>query len=195
MENKKEEYTWNDSVAIKKEAPGQFHPGKIGVVCGMSEIKFEEIAKKYHSKLGDWIYTVEFEDGSDIQVAGCFLEENKIEISNFKILLNSIQCISNLEYQERIWIKHENPNIIDLYDDTTMYFLEDAYNILEARDVGRVKMTDIQYIVLKNLYKMVENYDMPIARPDEDKDIVNDPKWHEVVEYAKKAYDVLTREE
>ena len=29
-------------------------------------------------------------------------------------------------------------------------------------------------------------------RPDEDKDIVNDPKWHEVVEYAKKAYIVLT---
>lgn len=79
MENKKEEYeyTWNDSVAIKKEAPGQFHPGKIGVICGMSEIKFEEIAKKYHSKLGDWIYTIEFEDWSDIQMAGRFLEKNQ----------------------------------------------------------------------------------------------------------------------
>lgn len=36
---------------------------------------FEEIAKKYQSELGDWIYTVEFGDGSDIQVAGCFLEK------------------------------------------------------------------------------------------------------------------------
>ena len=41
----------------------------------MSMIKFEEIAKKYHSKLGDWIYTIEFEDGSDIQIAGRFLEK------------------------------------------------------------------------------------------------------------------------
>ena len=70
-------YTWNDYVIIKKNAPEKFHPGKSGVVCGVSKIKFEEIANKYQSKIGDWIYTIEFEDGSDIQIAGCFLEEFK----------------------------------------------------------------------------------------------------------------------
>jgi hypothetical protein len=68
-------FTWNDYVLIKKEAPEPFHPGEVGVVCGMSKIKFDEIAKKYHSDLGDWLYTVEFEGGSDIQVAGRFLEK------------------------------------------------------------------------------------------------------------------------
>ena len=41
----------------------------------MSEIRFEKIAKKYHTELGEWTYTIEFEDGSDIQVAGRFLEK------------------------------------------------------------------------------------------------------------------------
>lgn len=68
-------YTWNDFVFIKKDAPKSFHPGKVGVVCGMSKIKFEEIARKYHSQLGDWIYTIEFEDGSDIIVTDRFLEK------------------------------------------------------------------------------------------------------------------------
>ena len=37
-------YTWNDLVMIKKWVPIKFHPGEIGVVCGMSKIKFEDIA-------------------------------------------------------------------------------------------------------------------------------------------------------
>lgn len=69
-------YTWNDSVIIKKDAPEVFHPGEAGVICGMSKIKFEEIANKYHSKIGGWIYTVEFRNGSDIQIAEHYLEKN-----------------------------------------------------------------------------------------------------------------------
>lgn len=67
-------YTWNDLVIIKKEAPAKFHPGEIGVVCGMSKIQFEEVANKYGSQVGDWICTVEFGDGSDMQVPKNYLE-------------------------------------------------------------------------------------------------------------------------
>ncbi|HEV3269418.1 MAG TPA: hypothetical protein VGZ69_02075 [Candidatus Rhabdochlamydia sp.] len=79
MTNHKEinesEYTWNDYVIVKKNAPKQFHPGEIGVVCGMSEIEREEIAKEFHAELGDWFYIVEFGDGSSVDVAGRFLEK------------------------------------------------------------------------------------------------------------------------
>jgi len=68
-------YSWNDPVIIKKLAPKQFYPGEIGIICGMSKIEFEEIAKKYYSKVGDWTYTLEFENGTDIQIAGCYLEK------------------------------------------------------------------------------------------------------------------------
>jgi hypothetical protein len=75
-------YTWNDVVTIKKEVPVEFHPGEIGVICGMSQIKFEDVGKKYHSKLGNWIYTVEFSGGSDIQIPEIYLEKYQDKESN-----------------------------------------------------------------------------------------------------------------
>ncbi|MGL5263325.1 MAG: hypothetical protein ACRDAI_01925 [Candidatus Rhabdochlamydia sp.] len=41
----------------------------------MSEIEREEIAKEFHAEVGEWFYTVEFGDGSSIDVAGRFLEK------------------------------------------------------------------------------------------------------------------------
>ncbi len=73
-------FTWNDLVMIKKGVPAQFHPGEVGVVCGMSKIHFEDVAKKYHSELGNWSYTVEFGDGSDIQVPEKYLEKFQYEV-------------------------------------------------------------------------------------------------------------------
>jgi hypothetical protein len=67
-------FTWNDFIVIKNDAPNQFHPGEIGVICGISKIESDEMAKKYHSSVGSWIYTIEFNNGSDIQVAESFLE-------------------------------------------------------------------------------------------------------------------------
>lgn len=72
-------YTWNDLVSILKEAPQKYHPGKVAIVCGMFKIEFEEIAKKYNYELGSWIYIVEFEDGSDIEVPENYLEKYQRE--------------------------------------------------------------------------------------------------------------------
>ena len=69
------EYTWNDWVYIHKNAPQKFHPGEIGVVCGMSKIKCEEIAIEYNSKVGNWMYTVEFVNGSDVWIPSQYLEK------------------------------------------------------------------------------------------------------------------------
>lgn len=69
------EYTWDDRVIVKKDAPEQFYPGRIGTVCRMWEIKFENIAKEFCSELGDWIYLIELETGREIRVAGHFLEK------------------------------------------------------------------------------------------------------------------------
>ena len=69
------EYTWDDHVIIKKDAPEQFCPGRTGVICRMWEIKFEDIAKKYQSELGDWIYLIKFKTGREFRVAGRFLEK------------------------------------------------------------------------------------------------------------------------
>ena len=71
MENK---FTWGDPIVIAKNAPTHLHPGEFASVCGFYKISSEESVKKFQCKIGEWIYTVEFPDGSDIQIAECYLE-------------------------------------------------------------------------------------------------------------------------
>ena len=118
------------------------------------------------------------------------LNERCEKITDFLWLIEKVWCISNANYQEWIWVKHETLDIVDSYDDTTMYFLEDVEDVLEARD--RIEITDSQYEALKKLYEMVDAYDDLIDRPDNDEGIVNDPRWHKIREYAKQVYKKLT---
>jgi len=122
------------------------------------------------------------------------LDERCEEIADFLWLIKKIWCISNADYQKRIWVDHETLDIVDSYDDTIMYFVEDTDRALSGRDAGRIKMTDNQCHMLKILYDMIDTYDMNDERPDHDKDIVNDPKWHEIRNYAKLVYEELTKE-
>jgi len=122
------------------------------------------------------------------------LNEQCEEITDFLWLIGCIWCISNADYQEWIWVKHETLEIVDSYDDTVMYFIEDTDRAIDARDAGRIEMTDNQYHMLKKLYDMVESYDTNNNRPDEDKDIVNDPDWGEIRKYAKLVYKELVKE-
>ena len=122
------------------------------------------------------------------------LNEQCEKITDFLWLIGCIWCISNADYQEWIWVKHETLEIVDSYDDTVMYFIEDTDRAIDARESGLIEMTDTQYHMLKKLYDMVESYDTNNNRPDEDKDIVNDPEWGEVRKYAKLVYKELVRE-
>lgn len=72
MENK---FTWGDLIMIIKSAPLSFHPGEFASVCGFYKIISEESAKEFQCKVGDWIYIVEFSDGSDIQIAELYLKK------------------------------------------------------------------------------------------------------------------------
>lgn len=72
MENK---FTWGDPVIISIKAPSQYYPGEFASVCGFYKISSPESAKEFECKIGEWIYTVEFSNGSDIQIAELYLEK------------------------------------------------------------------------------------------------------------------------
>jgi len=118
----------------------------------------------------------------------------KRTVKDVGIVMDTIKNISNKEYQNHIWVEHRDSDIVDSYDDTTMYFCEEGEAALKARDAGRIEMTDNQYHMLKKLYDMVDAYDMNDKRPDHDKGIVNDPRWHEIRNYAKLVYEELIKE-
>lgn len=123
--------------------------------------------------------------------------KKKLEkVTDFPVLIENIWCISNQDYQERIWVNHETQDIVDSYDDTTMYFFEDVQAILSARDAGRVNMTDRQYEMLKKLYNMADTYDSTLPYPEfdqYDKEIISDHQWHEIRDYAKLVYKEITQ--
>lgn len=72
-------FTWGDAVFIKKNAPAHLYPGEIVSVCGFYKITSEEGANEFQCNIGDWIYTVEFSDGGDIQIAEPYLGEYENE--------------------------------------------------------------------------------------------------------------------
>ena len=134
------------------------------------------------------------EKNADLE-ANLKLNDKRNTISDFLILIECIWCISSVEYQERIWVRHEDMDkIVDSYDDTTMYFLGDADIVLKGRDEGRIEMTNKQYQMLKKFYDMVDVYDSSEDCPENDAEIVADPKWHRIREYAKLVYEELTKE-
>ena len=73
-------FKWNDLVMIKSYAPPFYFPGKIAVICGMEKIKSEKLSSLYNIKFGEWLYTIEFGDGSSIEIPEKYLEN----IKNYK---------------------------------------------------------------------------------------------------------------
>ena len=70
------QFTWNDLVIIKPNAPLFYFPGKIAVVCGMEQVKSEKLSSEFNIKIGEWLYTLEFGDGSSIEVPEFYLDKH-----------------------------------------------------------------------------------------------------------------------
>ena len=68
-------FTWNDLIVIKHKTPPPYPSGKIAVVCGMEQVKSEKLSKKFNIHIGDWLYTIEFGDGSSIEIPESYLEK------------------------------------------------------------------------------------------------------------------------
>lgn len=76
IEAEDSQFTWGDSVTIRKNSPAKFHPGEFASVCGFYKVQSQEIAKELECEIDDWAYTIEFGDGSDIQVAERYLDKD-----------------------------------------------------------------------------------------------------------------------
>ena len=121
------------------------------------------------------------------------VKQKKETVPAFGSILDTIKEIADYNYQLHQWIARENPKDYGCYENAIMYFLEDGEAVFDAWNAGRIEMTDTQYHMLKTLYDMVDVYDRSDKRPDTDKDIVNDPEWHRIRNYAKLAYEELAK--
>ena len=66
--------TWGAKVRVVLSAPTKLRPGELGWVCGLDTMDSESKAERRGYSLGATVYTVEFEDGSSLEMEGRFLE-------------------------------------------------------------------------------------------------------------------------
>ena len=148
MEEENNKFTWGDSIIIVKSAPDEFHPGEIASVCGFYKIKSTETAKQFICNEEDWIYTVEFSDGSDIQIAEHYLEKNPgiihgNELSKYNshfingTILNIKIDINSIEIQMKSSPIHES------ISDDFLLSSEGCFN-------GTIVATQIENVTIKN---------------------------------------------
>ncbi len=70
-------FTWGDAVLVKKNAPPCFHPGEFASICSVIKLDPEDVLKDPSLVEDTWLYTIEVEDGSSIDVTECYLEPYK----------------------------------------------------------------------------------------------------------------------
>jgi hypothetical protein len=97
-------------------------------------------------------------------------------------LIRTVEHISDKEYQKRIWIRGEGPEVDD-FDETVCFFFGNGDPILENyKDFG---ITEIQYKPLKKLRDelriIADEYYLP-------QEFIETPEWTNVMNLAK---DVL----
>jgi len=68
-------FNWGETLRVKNTAPIIFRPGEVVSVCGMTKTESETFAKKHHSNMGEWVYTIEYLGGSDIEIPERYLEK------------------------------------------------------------------------------------------------------------------------
>lgn len=106
----KSKFSWGDAVIIKQNAPQHLHPGEFGSICSIAQVISTQEAEKLECQLGAWIYTVEFENGSDVQIAEYYLDKDLrlirgSELSKYSshfihgVVLNIKMDINSIEIQ------------------------------------------------------------------------------------------------
>lgn len=93
--------------------------------------------------------------------------------------LKEICHISDKEYQKRVWVRGEGPEV-DSFIETAYYFLETIAAIME--EYKAFGITDTQCQMLKKLEKELDDFPGGDGYAEE---FVDTPEWEKVVTMAK----------
>jgi hypothetical protein len=85
MNKEDNKFTWGDAVLVKKSAPKNYHPGEFASICGMNRIITQKGADKLLCKKGEWIYIIEYEDGSSMEVPESFLYSSRMNLKKIHL--------------------------------------------------------------------------------------------------------------
>lgn len=110
----------------------------------------------------------------------------------YQFLEQMLKPLGDAEYQQRIWVDHEGPEVDD-YDEAVMYFLERCEEIFN--DIDRYEgVDDIIQQVLKKLYDRICQFNSQVAcniQPGKDDKIITNPEWIEIQKMANQTYQII----
>lgn len=71
----KSQYTWGETVRITIDAPKNYRPGELAEICSIWEIETNENSVLRGEPVGTIIYSIEFGDGTLVEIPGRYLEK------------------------------------------------------------------------------------------------------------------------
>jgi hypothetical protein len=108
-------------------------------------------------------------------------EEDKKYI--FEQFLRNVSGISNREYQKRVWIRGEGPEVDD-FDETVEHFFDDIELILDQnpKDYKKFELTHKQLHILKVFRDAFKKFSEDNYWPPE---FIEMPEWERIIKMAK----------
>ena len=116
-----------------------------------------------------------------------YMSEYDKTYSRMKYILKVIQDISDLDYQYQLWIEGSIPNFIGSWEDTMMDFDIDTFlENLTPESNPEFGLSQYQIDELWRLKHKVDHYCSLIPKYIfvNPRDVIADPRWHEVVACA-----------
>lgn len=170
MNKQKNKFSWGDTVKIKHAAPRDLHPGSIVSVCALVEINEEDLRMDPALVESTWLYTVEFGDGSSIEVPECYLEKYKNEKTNMhnqpphqftidKIIelveswlitgkLDSDMLAENFKFFSPFWESNDRAAFIEKFQDPSIYQKTSLSNILKFDPIFKLKDSEENHFAI-----------------------------------------------
>ena len=112
------------------------------------------------------------------------MEVNRVQIMKF--LLEIINDLTDKEYQIRVWINGEGPEV-DSFDDAVCNFFQEGDAVIE--NYKKFHITNKQVEILQNFR---DKFDFFCDNNDYPEEFIDLPEWEEIIAHAKevlKAFD------
>lgn len=108
-----------------------------------------------------------------------------------EFLIQLILELSDKEYQERVWLTGEGPEIGSAGEFLCNFF--DDLNLEEIiENYKKYEIYNYQLESIKRLYKELQDYSDSIPITPIDREVLRDPRWGKIREFAKEVYSELT---
>ena len=100
-------------------------------------------------------------------------------------LIDDIRCISDINFQRQTWIKNSIPNVFYTWEECMCRFFDDQ-NIDEfLADIDpQFGLSQQQIDELWKLRNIMRKYSDATPQTMDPRDVIADPRWHEVVACA-----------